>query len=66
MSDYQCPACGGYDNEVLRTIPHHQNVRRRRRCKECGRRFSTEEILLEKPTTPLPVAFTRRSTRSIV
>lgn len=68
MSDYQCPACGECNTKVLHTYPHFNHVRRRRRCNVCGRRFSTEEHIIEpeKIDPPLPVAFPSTLTRSIV
>lgn len=43
-----CPGCGGQASEVLATRGRLtiEGVYRRRRCQECGARFSTRETLL--------------------
>ena len=38
-----CPVCGGA-TKVVDSRPEVDNVHRRRKCKECGYRFSTVEI----------------------
>ena len=59
MAEFICPHCGGYKNCIVKVWPYGLNVRRRHRCLECRRRYSTEESLLlpRKPIKGLPVAF---------
>ncbi len=66
MSEFSCPHCGGNENTVYKTLPHPCNVRRRRRCKECGKRFSTEEVVIPCKEIPqgIYVAYPKESTRS--
>ncbi len=49
-----CPHCAGR-TEVLETAQRGQITRRRRRCVECEKRFSTLESIVghEKPSAPL-------------
>lgn len=44
----QCPHCGGSDSTVLETrgTLYKGTVYRRRRCKSCKQRFSTEEAII--------------------
>lgn len=50
----KCPACGSSNTHVIDTIREPTGgIRRRRTCKECGRRFSTVERIVE--ATPLVV-----------
>lgn len=46
-----CPACNYEDTKVVdsRVVEEGRAVRRRRRCPECGHRFTTYERLNEKP-----------------
>lgn len=45
----KCPACGHQDSQVLetRTLEETGDIRRRRACKVCGRRFNTIERVEE-------------------
>lgn len=45
----RCPSCGNADNRVLdsRVARDGEEIRRRRQCQECGRRFTTRERLDE-------------------
>ncbi|MGH8590847.1 MAG: hypothetical protein ACREXX_16430 [Gammaproteobacteria bacterium] len=38
-----CPACGRSDSTVVDTRKRGQLIRRRRRCTQCGRKFTTLE-----------------------
>ena len=50
----KCPACGSSDTHVIDTVREPSGgIRRRRTCKQCGRRFSTVERVIE--ATPLVV-----------
>lgn len=40
----RCPDCQSVRLIVVDTRPHGQTVRRRRRCKSCGRNFFTREF----------------------
>ena len=46
-----CPVCNSEDTNVVdsRVVDEGRSVRRRRRCPECGHRFTTYERLNEKP-----------------
>ena len=44
----QCPYCGERDTRVLDSRPAEMEIRRRRECTRCGRRFTTYEIV-ERP-----------------
>ncbi len=56
----KCPFCDGNTTRVLDTgEDQHGNVRRRRECQACGRRFST----LERPLLALPVVIKRDGSR---
>ena len=48
-----CPFCGHADNRVVdsRDVRSGSEVRRRRECSECGKRFTTYERVDELPTT---------------
>jgi transcriptional repressor NrdR len=48
-----CPFCGHADNRVVdsRDVRSGSEVRRRRECGECGRRFTTYERVDELPAT---------------
>lgn len=48
-----CPFCGHADNRVVdsRDVRDGSEVRRRRECAGCGRRFTTYERVDELPTT---------------
>ena len=50
----KCPYCGNPDTRVIDSRPAEDNssIRRRRSCDECGKRFTTYEIV---ETTPLMV-----------
>ena len=49
----RCPYCEGEHTRVIDTSHNTRGIRRRRVCKECGRRFSTVERAIL--TTPLVV-----------
>ena len=48
-----CPFCGSSDNHVVdsRDVRDGAEIRRRRECDECGRRFTTYERVDELPVT---------------
>ena len=48
-----CPFCGQSDNRVVdsREVREGAEIRRRRECDDCGRRFTTYERVDELPTT---------------
>ena len=48
-----CPFCGHADNRVVdsRDVRSGSEVRRRRECSDCGKRFTTYERVDELPTT---------------
>jgi transcriptional repressor NrdR len=48
-----CPFCGHADNRVVdsRDVRSGSEIRRRRECSECGKRFTTYERVDELPTT---------------
>jgi transcriptional repressor NrdR len=48
-----CPFCGQPDNRVVdsRDVRSGSEIRRRRECSECGKRFTTYERVDELPTT---------------
>ena len=43
-----CPFCGERDTRVLDSRPSETNIRRRRECARCGKRFTTYEVV-ERP-----------------
>ncbi|MCR5815317.1 MAG: transcriptional regulator NrdR [Ruminococcus sp.] len=45
----KCPFCGYEDTKVIDSRPSEGKKRRRRECSQCGKRFTTYEVL-EKPT----------------
>jgi transcriptional repressor NrdR len=50
----KCPACGSSETHVIDTVREPAGgIRRRRTCKQCGKRFSTVERIVE--ATPLVV-----------
>jgi transcriptional repressor NrdR len=50
----KCPSCGSTSTHVIDTVREpNGGIRRRRECKECGKRFSTVERIVE--TMPLVV-----------
>ncbi len=50
----KCPSCGSASTHVIDTVREPSGgIRRRRECKECGKRFSTVERIVE--TMPLVV-----------
>lgn len=52
----KCPSCGG-NSQTLEArlgkgdLGRSAYVRRRRRCKGCGHRFTTSEVIIEEKTT---------------
>ena len=50
----KCPNCGYPDSRVLDSRPTEEgnSIRRRRECAECGKRFTTYEVI---ETTPITV-----------
>ena len=50
----KCPNCGFADSRVLDSRPTEEgnSIRRRRECAECGKRFTTYEVI---ETTPITV-----------
>lgn len=49
-----CPLCGDTANSVVRTTAYQGYVSRRRQCRGCANRFTTEEKI--PGLGPLPVA----------
>ena len=47
----RCPYCGSMGSRVLDSRPAHEgkSIRRRRECETCERRFTTFEMVEEKP-----------------
>ncbi|HNQ35111.1 MAG TPA: transcriptional regulator NrdR [bacterium] len=47
----RCPFCGFLEDKVVDTRPSEdeKNIRRRRECLSCSRRFTTYEVIEEKP-----------------
>lgn len=45
----KCPFCGYEDTKVIDSRPSEGKKRRRRECTQCGKRFTTYEVV-EKPT----------------
>lgn len=47
----RCPFCENNGTRVLDSRPfnHNKSIRRRRECEECGRRFTTFEVVEETP-----------------
>lgn len=50
MAGVRCVECGSDQSEVIDSRPGPNKVRRRRRCTNCFRRFTTEETVL-KPSS---------------
>lgn len=44
-----CPYCGFEDSKVIDSRPSEEKIRRRRECLECGKRFTTYEIIERLP-----------------
>lgn len=57
----KCPSCGSPNTETIecRGVDHGVTVRRRKHCKQCDHRFTTQEILVDKglPATLQTTAF---------
>ena len=51
----KCPSCGFADSRVLDSRPAEEgnSIRRRRECAECGKRFTTYEVIETTPITVL-------------
>lgn len=47
----RCPYCGSLDDKVLesRSMANGESIRRRRECMSCGYRFTSYELIEEKP-----------------
>ena len=43
----QCPKCNAYGLACSDSRPYNETIRRRRRCLNCGYRFTTVEISVE-------------------
>ena len=43
----ECPKCGG-ETDVLKTRQYEDRVYRRRECRDCGHRFTTDELRREE------------------
>ena len=54
----KCPACGQRESRVLdsRPVEEDSNIKRRRECAACGRRFTTYEVV-----DTVPIAVVKRS-----
>lgn len=52
----KCPACGGEESAVIRTTSSGAEVRRTRRCQECGKRWVTVEAPVEIHEAAVEVA----------
>lgn len=50
----KCVGCPG-DTRVIDSRPSGKNIRRRRSCDRCGRRFSTIELALDARTGDIPL-----------
>lgn len=48
MTIMKCPFCGYDDTKVIDSRPSDEKIRRRRECTQCGRRFTTYEVV-ERP-----------------
>ena len=57
----KCPFCGCEESKVIDSRPTDENerIRRRRECVECGKRFTTYEVIedlslihISEPTRP--------------
>jgi DNA-directed RNA polymerase subunit RPC12/RpoP len=50
-----CPDCGCRHFYTIKTLPiFGSRIRRRRECRYCGRRITTEEIFPSEPPKPKP------------
>lgn len=47
-----CPSCGSESLKVIDSRKTTDSIRRRRRCKDCGERFTTYETISETPEKP--------------
>ncbi len=45
----KCPFCGAQNSSVVETKPTDSEIRRRRECESCGKRFTTYEEVSLKP-----------------
>ncbi len=57
----KCPVCGKSDSKVIDSRPTDSEIRRRRECLSCGRRFTTYEI---HETVPI-IVIKKNGTRQI-
>lgn len=44
-----CPYCGYQDSKVIDSRPSEDRIRRRRECLECGKRFTSYEVVERLP-----------------
>ena len=45
----KCPYCGFSESKVVDSRPTDDNIRRRRECMSCGKRFTTYESVERMP-----------------
>jgi transcriptional repressor NrdR len=57
----RCPYCQSENIMVLDTNDSHGEIRRRRKCKDCGQRFST----IERPLLATPMIIKKDGTREV-
>jgi len=57
----KCPVCGKTDSKVIDSRPTDTEIRRRRQCLSCGRRFTTYEV---HETVPI-IVIKKNGTRQI-
>lgn len=43
-----CPKCGSTERTVIETRQHHQRIRRRSVCANCGTRYTTAEFRVDQ------------------
>ncbi|HKM32716.1 MAG TPA: transcriptional regulator NrdR [Oscillospiraceae bacterium] len=44
-----CPFCGYHDSKVIDSRPSEEKIRRRRECLDCGKRFTSYEVVERLP-----------------
>ena len=62
----KCPRCGGGNVFVLDSRAKEDTVRRRRKCSDCGTRFSTVEIPAEEYANLVKAKHREESLRGMV